>query len=479
MKSVRMSSVFAVLALGLAGCLPEERIVWAPDGSAALVLSADKLFSSDPAGKLTFVAQDISDANWMSDSKRLVVVRKVTLGSWKDAAAVLPDARQAQIAALSDKVRQELLAFEGDLKQYKPDIPAEHLGDLALILLHLRDHAGQDLPKKLGAEWPEIKEAKADLYHLAICDAAPSAPMGKTLVMSLACSWPQAAPNGRAICWWGYPIDRAMAENALVVTPVDGGDSRLVAERTSAWSAWSPDGRHLAYTAAGLPKGRDGEGDALRLGTVSRSTIFDDGQAMPPVGQPFPREDLAGVLFHEEAKVAYLPDGRILFSSLAMSLPSTREDMPQVASLFMLTPDQPTVVRALSQQTQAQLTDPLRHFSVSRDGKRVAVYGRTGRVSVVWLATGNVQTLVESQGKDTLMKAMPAWRSDTELTLIAPAGSKLASAGADEVVMVTLTDGGVGHASCLSKDWPEDVRRGLLAQPVATTATAAATQPAP
>ncbi|HOF18677.1 MAG TPA: hypothetical protein PK082_07185, partial [Phycisphaerae bacterium] len=412
----------------------------------------------------TAVAENISAASWMKDSRRLVVVRKETMTKWKELAAVLPADRQAEIAKLAESLRQQLMANKGDLGQFQPTVPPENFGDLAMILMYLRDEAAGNLPETLGENWKPIEELKIDLCRLTTCPAVASAPMGKPLAVALTCLEPQASPDGKAIAYHGSMIDRAMAENGLVVVPTDGsGPPRVVAQRTAAWAGWSPDGRHLAYASANLPKSRDG--DTLRLGTISRSEIIDDTGRMPPSDMPFPREDLAGILFHEEAKVTCLPDGRILFSSVELDLPATTADMPQQMSLFCVNPKQPTVTRLLPRQAQAQLVEPLMYFSVSPNGKSAAILGNKGQVSVVSLETGKARTIVESQPNGPNSLAVPVWRSDTELTFIAPPNSHFNDTGRPEVVTVELTGQGPPTARCLSKDWSQEVRLGILEQP--------------
>jgi hypothetical protein len=448
------------LAAALAGCMPEERIVWAPDGSAAIVLSNDKLFLCTPQGALTRVAEGITAANWLSDSKRLVVAHKVALATWKDAAVVLPAGRRRQIEDLSAPLRRQMLAFQGDWDKFKPDVPAENQGDLSLALLCLRDEKGQGLREKLGAKYDMLGQLRVDTQHLAVCPATADARIGPTLAIGLTCMNPQGSPDGKTISFCGDFLAQSFAEPALIVVPAAGGTApRVVAQRTALWSGWSPDGRYLAYAAANGPK----QGDAPRLGTVSRSRVTaDDGQLLP-AGEDFPREDLAGILFAEYGKVACLGDGRILFISVQTELPATTRDMPQQLSLFTVDPRQPTTVtRVLPRDTQAKLLGKaLMYFSVSPDGKRAAVPGPKGELCVVTLDSGVLAEIVTKPGPQDVV-ALPTWRSNDELCFVAPIASALCTTGKPEIVLVKLTPQGPGPAQCLSKDWPQTMRENLL-----------------
>jgi hypothetical protein len=469
MHATKVSGLLA-LAVALAGCVPQERIVWAPDGSAAIVLGAGKLYLCTPQGALTRVADDITAANWLSDSKRLVVAHKVTLTTWKDVAAVLPPERRQKIEDLSAALRRQVFAFTGDWDKFKPDQPAENQGDLPLALMCLRDEKGQGLREKLGAKYDMLGQLRVDTQHLAVCPAAADAKLGPTLAIALTCMNPQGSPDGKTISYCGDFLAQSLAEPALIVVPAAGGGApRVVAQRTALWSGWSPDGRYIAYAAANGPK----QGDALRLGTVTRSRVTaDDGQLLPG-GEDFPREDLAGILFAEYDKVACLGDGRILFVSVQTELPATTRDMPQQLSLFTVDPRQPTTVtRVLPRDAQAKLLNKaLMYFSVSPDGKRAAIPGPKGELSVVTLESGVLEEIVTKAGPQDVA-ALPTWRSNDELCFVAPSDSSLCTTGKPEFVLVKLTPKGAGPAQCLSKDWPKNVRDGLLdAAPAATQPT--------
>lgn len=464
-------NTFRAMIIGLAtilltGCLPEQRMVWSPDGGAAAVLSKDKLLLAMPDGNLTPITEGVSTVNWMPDSQRLIVVRKRDYTTWKDLAALLPAQRQQEISQAAAQLREQLLAYQGDLDKFRPDAAPQRPMDIPLMLLWLRD-SGDGLKDKLGAKYDLIQKAKTEVFELSIVAPRASAKPGPALVTALACANPTASPDGRIIAYHGDAIDQPQAEPALLVVPAEGsGPARVVAPAVATFSGWSKDadGLYVTYVAA-APGSRKMQ-DALRLGTVSVCKVTDptgkllDASAMAP-------QDLAGVLFHEEAMAVPLADRQILFSSVEVDLPATSQDMPQQMSLFAVSPGHPTVSRMLPRQTLGKLGSATMYFAVSPDGQSVMVLGPKGGLNVVTLATGEVQPILPEAAAPP---ALPSWRSSTEICFVAPPGTPYNAGQRSEVVLVNLGAGRKPTVSgVVSAKWPTEIRQGFFdEQPVAT-----------
>jgi len=462
-----------VVAAVAAGCLPEKRISWAPDGSRALVISgSDNLYLTDADGHAERLAEGVAAASWMSDSKRLVVVRKTTLATWNEASAVLPEPRRKDIAQLALKLRGDLLSFQGEMDKFKPvSIPPDRMSEFGLMLLYLRDQAPEGLEQKLGLRWSDLKNAKVDCFHVAICGASDGK-FGPNLATALSCKNPKPSPDGKAISYIGDTMAAAESEPALVVLAADGSrPPHVVARSVAEWADWSSDSRYLAFAAAGLPK--TAGKDVLRLGTVNRTMIFSDNGAMLGSDGNFPSEELAGVLFNDGMKVSCLPDGRVLFSSAEIQLPATHDDMPQQMSLFAVDPQRSAmVVRMLPRNAQVDLEDStLKYFEPSPDGKQAAIVGDKGQIWVVSLLTGAVSKVLQVD-KDGSSSVVPVWRSNEELTFIAPAGSQFCPGDKSEVILLDLNH--QDRPRFLSRDWPADMRNGLLDKAEAASQPASA-----
>src|SRR3954467_6323125 len=93
-------AVFVLLLAVMAGCDPEQVVVWSPDGSKAAVIGADGLHICDPAGKLTpLLVKDVRKVAWFADSHRVAAAREVKIGSWKEAGKYLEPERVTRLEA--------------------------------------------------------------------------------------------------------------------------------------------------------------------------------------------------------------------------------------------------------------------------------------------------------------------------------------------------------------------------------------------
>jgi hypothetical protein len=167
------------------------------------------------------------------------------------------------------------------------------------------------------------------------------------------------------------------------------------------------------------------------------------------------KDDLAGLLFNDQARVRCLRDGRILFASEEWRLPVTTNDLPQRQQLFALDPErQSTLTPLVPRGTQEMLPAGLSYFEVSPDEKRVAVGGDKSRVAVFTLASGNVELLQDAT--DTDLKSIPCWRSASELCFIAIQSANTNQHKAEVALWQN------GKTRFISRTWPEPARKGLL-----------------
>src|SRR5438477_13122765 len=84
MKTI-LRAILLLLVAVIAGCDPEQLVVWSPDGSKAAVIGADGLHICDPGGKLTpLLVKDVRKVAWFADSDRVAAVREVKIASWKE-----------------------------------------------------------------------------------------------------------------------------------------------------------------------------------------------------------------------------------------------------------------------------------------------------------------------------------------------------------------------------------------------------------
>src|SRR5690554_3548404 len=84
-----------VIAPLFAGCLPQELVVWSPDGNRSAVISQNgDLYLCDETGTLSPLAlppsleHAVEKVAWLPDSKQLVLVAERSANSWDNAADV-------------------------------------------------------------------------------------------------------------------------------------------------------------------------------------------------------------------------------------------------------------------------------------------------------------------------------------------------------------------------------------------------------
>ncbi len=442
MKRTSFIIGFILVAITVGGCIP-RRLFWSPDGQRLAVLTEDGLRLSDPSGKLSEpIANFVELVAWLPDSHRFVAELMMPAKTWEEASVVLPEERRRELLQLADRVRQEILAYSGDWEKFEPSAKAGMSDEEFLaLLLYVRDHRREGLPEKLGEKWKDFEKMTAEVHLLQIYDVSDlRATPGQILTKTLGkIGEMRLSPDGQTLA--------CVQGERLSVLPVSGGALRTVAEPVATYPDWTSDNRSLVYATTRV-KPSDA-GDSLQLGTIALRQVRDEsGALLKEFAAP---DERIGVVFWPQMTIRCLRDGRILFSAMEVNLPATKQDMPQRATLFSFDPDkQPTVSRVIPRGSEASLPDGLSAgiFEVSPDEKRIAVQGTKATVSVIILATGEVQEVLKEP--DAEVKSAPAWRNSEELTIVVPPKSKWGSPNRDEIVLWCCHD----KAKCLSCDWP-------------------------
>jgi hypothetical protein len=190
----------------------------------------------------------------------------------------------------------------------------------------------------------------------------------------------------------------------LVIASLANGAKRLVAaEKAMGHFDWTPDGKALLYA---VPLAEKWDASGINLFRLERRTVMDEhGVLVAGVVQP-----LAQAAANFEPRVRCLPDGRVLFASLALQLPAAADAKPPTHFYLANTMAAPVII-----PTPADvLPQDLAAFAPSPDGRRIAVVNcGDDKVSVVDMASGTVETIAPQRvGKS---RALPAWRGTNEL----------------------------------------------------------------
>ena len=473
------------IALLITGCGPEEWIVWAPDGEHAIVNngligSAGNTFGEAPGENETIAA-------WLPDSRRVLVMRTVAAENWAEYAALLGEDRVAIVTEAAGELGRLIAEHQDTLAELEGTpgfkIWMENLesrGERAEAVMQFLDATRPGLLDPL-LEASAKRDAAAAQKQNGGAEASAPAPSAATIREQL--GYPQihelhirsvggqgvsddqllirfagdigllaVSPNGRAVA---FVRDEA-ADLRLYVMALEPGAQPVLVQSGADFAAWSPDGQDLAYSKSNISRRIQHEKDGLGLGSIARRRVCTPDGSI--IAEPEPGEDVAGLILPEyPARVAWLPDGRILFAGAKFTLPATTQNLPNGLTLFALRlQPAPLVEQLIADTVPSRLTERVNYFTVSPDGKKVAVLGNAGAVSVLALDTRTFSTLQDSspqftkKGNDDSM-LVPAWRNADELTYLVPAGDRAGSAERAEVVIASLR----GGKRAISKSWPD------------------------
>jgi hypothetical protein len=449
-RSTLAAVTTALLFLLVSGCL-EKHFIWSPDGNRAAVIAKDGLHLCDPDGKLSpLLLPNVAAAVWLGDSQRLVVARKRMVGDWAPVARLLGAERAAKVTAEADALWRNLEAggqwgvLTKDLRQRK---------DVFVLMIYLRERYGEALHAKVNAgEWDEVKSLQAEIRELVMARIVEEQIQPGTLIHEglEKINDIRVAPGDRTVA---FTTDMALDNNdesRLCLARLDAPIVVTVAEHTAAYTDWTPDGRSLVYIQAAS----GGAKDDLRLGTlVRREVLAADGE----VKVAAKAEDLAGMIFGNIARVRCLRDGRILFNAAEFNLPIAAKDANvEREELFAWdAAHQATLVRMSPHGEAENLPKSLQFFEVSPDDQRVLVGAVDGEVSVLTLATGDVEQL-QKAGDYNLMGA-PVWRNAEEITFARrnPVADGKKPARKAEIVLRKVVMGKGDQEKVLSRDWPD------------------------
>ena len=480
-------AALGAFTLLISGCGPDEWIVWAPDGTHGVINGSQRI---DPAGNLlgAITAEKEHVVAWLPDSRRVLVVRRVPAQDWSEYAALLGEERALAVAQAGAEMARLIREYQGALdafdesaafKIWKENLDAHSVGvETVMYCLKvtrpgLLDPMLDAVAKKQNAqekEDPVVDTDKTvetgahlleqigvpDIHELHLRSAVVSGDSGDQMLFRSADGFASVAvsPNSRAVAFVRQEGSHEEgSDSGLYVMALEAGAQAVLVAKGAEFAAWSPDGQELAYTKSEV---RRASKNGFILGAIAhRRVCATDGSI---IAEPEAGEDVAGLVLPEyPARLAWLSDGRILFAGAKFSLPATTQNLPERLTLFALRLNpEASMEQLIPESVPARLTQRVNYFTVSPDGKNVAVLGKAGAVSVLTLATKNFATFQDSipqfeKKNDDDSILVPAWRTADELTWLVPAGDRAGSSHRGEVVIASLS----GGRRAISKSWPD------------------------
>ena len=483
----RKIAIASLLLLIIVGCIP-KRYEWSPNGLWITVLSQDGLRIADAKGNLSpAILPGVTIATWFPDSSRLLVSVPEDVASWDDLKAVLTSDQITSIADAIDRVHDfastydwktsgdvdwfNFLSRVGNEEKLARGADAARVFDQwgGAIGLYVRDHDDPALKSKMPAKrWQELSQVH---QHIALVESVAFDGQKFDIQQQTAVPNQQnptelrISPTGRQALVV-FAGDNSVCD--LWEISLDGQQSPIKLSDSAAWYPdFSPDGRDVYFVRA---VGAQTNNNDSRLGSLSRLRVLDDKGMMKP--HPDNPDDLVGVLYSGLERVRCLKDGRVIFSSVDVSLPATGGDLPSKPQLYALTPNQPTVTRLLTRKAFESVGGGAWWFELSPDSSHVAIGSETGTIAVVDLTDGSVSQAqsqpmpgyTDSTGSTV---TVPSWRNNQQLTFAAP--------GADNehwsVQLWTMTQQPgasnqvAGKSINLSATWPPELLTDIRPQP--------------
>jgi hypothetical protein len=448
MKFIKHVTVGFVFILLMVGCIPEQRVVWSPDGQQAAVLGREDdlqtLYLCDSKGTLSAKLLDnVHRVAWCPDSQGLILVRSRVMDGWGELESLIASeeksglvlAATAALAAYQQSGDLEYLSNRGFEDSYKCSIG-----------LYLKAHQPKFF-EALKLEEEKPLTAVVNLVQLA-CVREQKVEIGKVVAASTLSIWDiRVSPQNQAVVFTCGDDDTTAPTAALYLASFDGDSSVVQIARNVSWYPdWTADGQYVVYAACAHAV----HNNDLQLGAIMRSRVIDDsGQIVSEISK---RDELAGVVLNQFNRIRCTPDGEIIFSAFEINLPASSGDMPEHMNLFSIHPSRQFIVsRVVPRFVESYFGDTSWWFEFSPDYKHIALVDREDRVGIVTLASGEA---INAGSMKT--KGLPCWRTSDELTFV---GGEEDEEKKPQVMMYSFLEKDKLHV--LSTNWPSALVESL------------------
>ncbi len=459
-KIIIIAAMIAGACLFLTGCHP-KRIVWTADGKQAVVWNDHGLFFADAEGNISRnMYAGVVRAEWFPDGQRLVVEKDICVRRWDEVEEQFPQKYRDEIlhyakALLQVKTKKE---WETKIKTLQ-DLNLISDNDLDGIKIYLRDRALDNYSSEMAGFLDDYYEFHCYSVQVAVWKNEEFS-VKKTLFTSGQRVWDfRFSGKGRILAFTtAHPGDfQEGTASSLWAADTTTGKVELLDKNTALYPDWDTAGMTLYYVRSIGKESTDNP-----LGTLLKRQICDSEGAMLDV---FAEPDaLAGLVANEFTKVRCLKDGRIIFSSMEVTLPVIGKDIPEQKQLFVLDPQRQSTITRLIPRSALSRTEGYNFdfFEISPDEKVISIPDDDGRVAALMMATGDF-TVLQGQGTEEI-QTVPVWRYPNELCYIDEArNGLLGDKKSKQMMLRQVTPGGEwSDPRVISKSWSKEARKVIL-----------------
>lgn len=473
-RSIRSYSLFVlccILTL-LVGCFPEDSLEWSRDGSWGLLRTGAELFIVEgTSGTLTPIALD-GEAGPMpdisSDGGRIAYVEMRPCSTVEEGLKLFPANVAEMIRRDARRLHDKVLAGEV-LPTDLPGGDGSKLGSEESyhrwVVRAMCEDPNASLVARLGQEkLDECRQREIEYCRLIVADRTEPGRSTTVVTMPTTMLRPRLSPDGRMVAFL-IPTAQDDDNAVLIVTTTDGrADAIEVASGVGFGYDWRPDSRAIAYVKQ--------DGDPILGAVEERVLVAEDGAIPTEATNPTAEKTVctrrsagatkqfAGTLFQPYMSIVYGPEGRVLFSSATVTIPTSDLDEPR-NSLFCYDRLTGTVTDILPAALRNQACESIHYFRLSPDGKRLLVPLESNRFAICPLGATGVKyplSIEEGFGDDDIPDLLPSWKGNDRITCLVPETSRFL-AGPDgkphhrrEIVVID-TNGQL--LEVLSTNWPD------------------------
>lgn len=459
-KVMFRTSLILSVCLFIIGCHP-KRITWSPDGKWAAYCNDTGLFFIDGEGTISEkMLEHVYRAEWFPDGKHLAIEQFTDLATWKQVKKTVSAEHQEKYVKYANSLKSVKNKESWDKKiKMLQELNILDEDELNAVKLYIRDAASADFPKEMIASWGNRIEFHYQFFRIAIWDGEEFT-VSEPLWQSPERIWDmRVSPKGKVIAFTtAFPGDFDEGTvSSLWVVDIEQQRPELLDKNAALYPDWDVEGTSLIYVRSIGKESTDNP-----LGTLLvRQVCSPDGTILSDFPEP---EPLAGLVANEFTKVRCLSDGRIVFSSMEVTLPVIGKDIPEQKQLFVLDPKRQSTITRLIPRSQESRTHGfnLDFFEVSPDETIISIPDDDGRVAALTMAKGDFVVL-EPEGTDDI-KTVPVWRYPNELCYIDISnGGLLGDKKLKQIVLRQVSpDGTWDDPRPISKNWPKEGRKNIL-----------------